>query len=101
MPSQEKLAEFVKEALEDGNGTGSGGGNGSPAQREITEGPNQPARARRPAIMFRKEHLDALFGELRRRWQENPEYDRLYRDAHLGSLCSTRAVPWATTSTPG
>ena len=60
------------------------GGNGSPAQREITEGPNQPARARRPAIMFRKEHLDALFGELRRRWQENPEYDRLSRDAHLG-----------------
>ena len=34
--------------------------------------------------MFKKEQLDALFAELKRRWHGEPDYERLVRDAHLG-----------------
>ena len=34
--------------------------------------------------MFKKEHLDTLYDELKREWFGKPEYERLIRDAHLG-----------------
>ena len=34
--------------------------------------------------MFKKEHLDALYGELRRDWFGKPIYEKLIREAHLG-----------------
>ena len=34
--------------------------------------------------MFKKDHLDALYGELRREWFGKPVYEELIRDAHLG-----------------
>ena len=34
--------------------------------------------------MFKKDHLDALYGELRSEWYGRPAYDKLIRDAHLG-----------------
>ena len=33
--------------------------------------------------MFQKEHLDALFGELKRDYDDKPESEQLHRDAHL------------------
>ena len=33
--------------------------------------------------MFKKEHIDALFGELNRRWRGKPDFEQLNRDAHL------------------
>ena len=34
--------------------------------------------------MFKKDQLDALYGELRREWFGKPTYEKLIRDAHLG-----------------
>ena len=34
--------------------------------------------------MFKKDHLDSLYGELRREWFGKPIYEKLIRDAHLG-----------------
>jgi len=34
--------------------------------------------------MFKKDHLDALYGELRSGWYGKPAYEQLIRDAHLG-----------------
>ena len=33
--------------------------------------------------MFQKEHIDALFGELRRDYGDKPQIEQLHRDAHL------------------
>lgn len=33
--------------------------------------------------MFHRKDLDALFDELRERWSESRDFDRLTRDAHL------------------
>ena len=33
--------------------------------------------------MFQKEHLDALFAELKRDYDDKPESEQLHRDAHL------------------
>ena len=33
--------------------------------------------------MFRKPHIDALFGEIEDNWKESPEREQLHRDAHL------------------
>ena len=38
--------------------------------------------------MFKKEHIDALFGELRREWRAKADYEQLVRDAHLGIALS-------------
>lgn len=32
---------------------------------------------------FRKEHIDALFGEIEDNYKEKPEREQLHRDAHL------------------
>jgi hypothetical protein len=32
---------------------------------------------------FRKEHIDALFGEIEANFKEKPEREQLHRDAHL------------------
>ena len=32
---------------------------------------------------FRKEHIDALFGEIEDNYGEKPEREQLHRDAHL------------------
>ena len=32
---------------------------------------------------FRKEHIDALFGEIEAHYKEKPEREQLHRDAHL------------------
>lgn len=32
---------------------------------------------------FRKEHIDALFGEIEDNYKERPEREQLHRDAHL------------------
>ena len=34
--------------------------------------------------MFKKQHLDALFDELRQEWEGKPEFEQLLREAHLG-----------------
>ena len=34
--------------------------------------------------MFKKDHLDALYGELRSGWYGKPIYEKLIREAHLG-----------------
>ena len=34
--------------------------------------------------MFRKQHLDPLYDELKRDWQGKTEYEQLLRDTHLG-----------------
>ena len=34
--------------------------------------------------MFKKHQIDALFNDLRQTWFEKPEFERLFRDAHLG-----------------
>ena len=47
----------------------------------------------RANTMFDKEHLDALYGEIRRKWYGTPEYDRLLRDAHLGVAYSDAGRP--------
>ena len=33
---------------------------------------------------FRKEHIDALFGEIEDNFKDKPEREQLHRDAHLG-----------------
>ena len=33
--------------------------------------------------MFRKPHIDALFGEIEDNWKETPDREQLHRDAHL------------------
>ena len=33
--------------------------------------------------MFKKSHIDALFGELNNDYKENPDSEQLHRDAHL------------------
>ena len=38
--------------------------------------------------MFKKEHLDAFYGELDREWKGKPEYEQLLRDAHLSLALS-------------
>ena len=45
--------------------------------------------------MFDKEHLDALFEELRREWRGKPDYDQLLRDAHLAIALSDAGRPLA------
>ena len=32
---------------------------------------------------FKKEHIDALFGEIEDNYKEKPEREQLHRDAHL------------------
>ncbi len=32
---------------------------------------------------FRKEHIDALFGEIEDNYKDRPEREQLHRDAHL------------------
>ena len=32
---------------------------------------------------FRKEHIDALFGEIELNYKDTPEREQLHRDAHL------------------
>ena len=32
---------------------------------------------------FRKEHIDALFGEIEDNYKDKPEREQLHRDAHL------------------
>jgi hypothetical protein len=34
--------------------------------------------------MFEKVQIESLFGELERQWRDNPEFEKLSRDAHLG-----------------
>ena len=34
--------------------------------------------------MFRKDDLDAAFGELKSEWGESPEFEQLSRQLHLG-----------------
>ena len=34
--------------------------------------------------MFQKEHIGAVFDELKRVWQGKPEFEQLFREAHLG-----------------
>ncbi len=43
--------------------------------------------------MFRKEHLDALFGELEQQWRGKPEFEQLLRDAHLGIALADAGRP--------
>ena len=44
---------------------------------------------------FRKEHIDALFGEIEDNYKENPEREQLHRDAHLAIALhdAGRAIP--------
>ena len=34
--------------------------------------------------MFQKHQIDALFNDLRQTWVGKPEFEQLFRDAHLG-----------------
>ena len=43
--------------------------------------------------MFKKEHLDAFYGELDREWKGKPEYEQLLRDTHLGIAYSDADRP--------
>ena len=44
---------------------------------------------------FRKEHIDALFGEIEDSYKEKPEREQLHRDAHLAIALhdAGRAIP--------
>ena len=44
---------------------------------------------------FRKEHIDALFGEIENNYGEKPEREQLHRDAHLAIALhdAGRAIP--------
>ena len=44
-------------------------------------------------MMFKKEHLDAFYGELDREWKGKTEYEHLLRDAHLGIALSDAGRP--------
>ena len=43
--------------------------------------------------MFKKDNLDALFGELDGEWRGKPEHEKLTRDAHLGIALSDAGQP--------
>ena len=43
--------------------------------------------------MFKKDHLDAFYGELDREWKGKTEYEQLLRDAHLGLALSDAGRP--------
>lgn len=41
------------------------------------------SRGANPMPMFQKENIDALFGELKRDYDDKDESEQLHRDAHL------------------
>ena len=43
--------------------------------------------------MFRKQDLEALFGELKGAWEGKPEFELLIRDAHLAIAQSDAGRP--------
>lgn len=43
--------------------------------------------------MFEKNHIDALFDELKLDWKDKPEFEKLSRDAHLGIALSDAGRP--------
>ena len=43
--------------------------------------------------MFEKNHIDALFDELKQEWQDTPEFEQLSKDSHLGIALSDAGRP--------